>query len=86
VYINQNSIIPIYSFKKRGNYPFRHNRLFGLILTTQEVIPHPFQFPYFIHNKYDFTCYIVAERRTRRETDRLCSDNEAGRRNGKAER
>jgi hypothetical protein len=28
----------------------------------------------------------VAERRTRRKTDRLCSDNEAGRRDGKAER
>jgi hypothetical protein len=28
----------------------------------------------------------VAGRRTRRETDRLCSDNEAGGRDGKAER
>jgi hypothetical protein len=29
---------------------------------------------------------IVAGRRARRETDRLCSDNEAGGRLGKAER
>jgi hypothetical protein len=28
----------------------------------------------------------VARRRTRRETDRLCSDNEAGGRDGMAER
>jgi hypothetical protein len=30
--------------------------------------------------------YIVAGRRTREETDRLCSDNEAGGKDGKAER
>jgi hypothetical protein len=30
--------------------------------------------------------YNVAGRRTRRETDRLCSDNEAGGGDGKAER
>jgi hypothetical protein len=30
--------------------------------------------------------YSVARRRARKETDRLCSDNEAGGRDGKAER
>jgi hypothetical protein len=37
-------------------------------------------------NGYIIHIAAVAGRRTRRETDRLCSDNEAGGRHGKAER